>query len=159
LFKKYSLKNLTDFETILEICVIDIIVELGFYPTNSITAIIAVSLENSIVHFLGVPGLVNHSLWKEFCREIKQDKIFLATKLDTKQFADKLRIQYCHEIIKKQVRAFNADVLKKTSRSFYTPAFLKNKGRQEQIVSRDIFGVIFAGLYPIKIKKQSRGRI
>ncbi len=153
LFSRCKLETLTNFELMVAASIHEVIVALEFDPTVTITDKITADLENHTIDFLATLGLLDRPLIEEFCREMKHDKVLVASKSDTLQVSAQ-RISHCHEIIRRHVSSFNDTVIKNDGRSSYTRSFLKHRGRQEQTVSGDIFGVVFAGLYPIRPKKQ-----
>ena len=153
LFSRCKLETLTNFELMVAASILEVIVTLGFDPNVTITDKITADLENNTIDFLATLGLLDRPLIEEFCREMKHDKVLLvASKSDTLQVSAQ-RISHCHEIIRRHVSSFNDTVIKNDGRSSYTRSFLKNRGRQEQTVSGDIFRVVFAHLYPTGYKK------
>jgi hypothetical protein len=152
LFSRCKLETLTNFELMVAASIHEVIVTLEFDPKVTITDKITSDLENNTMCFLATLGLLDRPLIEEFCREMKHDKVLVASKSDTMQVSAQ-RISHCHEIIRGHVSSFNDTVIKNAGRSSYTRSFLIHRGRQEQTVSRDILRVVFAHLYPTGYKK------
>lgn len=146
LFSRCKLETLTNFELMVAASVHEVIVTLELDPKVTITDQITSDLENHTIDFLATLGLLDRFLIEEFCREMKHDKVLVASKSDPMQVSAQ-RISHCHDIIRRHVSSFNDTVIKNDGRSSYTLSFLKNRGRQEQTVSGDIFRVVFANTH------------